>query len=67
MHFRHLLSVPSRLVGLAQAARPLAGGSPSIVRDQSVQCGRSVAALGNCREVWHETEHKSELRHARLL
>jgi hypothetical protein len=37
----------SHLLGLAHAARPLAGGSPDFARGRAVQTGRSVAALSN--------------------
>jgi hypothetical protein len=46
------LSSFSRLVGLAQAARPLAGGSPGFARVRAVHTGRSVAALSNHACVW---------------
>jgi hypothetical protein len=48
----------SRLVGLAQAARPLAGGSADIARGRAVQAERSVAALTNNGHVWYENEYK---------
>jgi hypothetical protein len=51
----------SRLVGLAQAARPLAGGSQMFGRDQAAQTGSSVAALRNYGRVWYEIEHRSSL------
>jgi hypothetical protein len=53
------LSSSSRLVGLARAARPPAGGSPNFARGRAVQTGRSVAALWNYGRVWYEIEHMS--------
>jgi hypothetical protein len=60
MHCRRSLSAPSRLAGLAQAARPLAGGSPDFARGRAVQTGRSVAALANHGYVWYESEHANQ-------
>jgi hypothetical protein len=57
------LSSASRLVGLAQAARPLAGGSPKFVRDQAAQAGCSVAALTNYGRVWYKMNTGSALVH----
>jgi hypothetical protein len=46
-HYQRSLSAFSRLVGLAQAARPLAGGSPLAVleRDQILQSQHFNSAL----------------------
>jgi hypothetical protein len=56
MYFQRSPSACSRRVGLAQAARPLAGGSPDTARGRAVQAERSVAALTNHGYVWQENE-----------
>jgi hypothetical protein len=61
------LSWSSRLVVLAQAARPLAGGSPDFARGRAVQAERSVAALTNRSYVWYENEHKPKAGHSQPL
>jgi hypothetical protein len=43
MHFQRSLSVFSRLAWLAQAARPLAGGSPSMVLGRNKVLQNSIA------------------------
>jgi hypothetical protein len=56
IHCHRWLSALTRLVGLAQAVRPLAGGSPDTARGRAVQADRSVAALTNHGYVWQENE-----------
>jgi hypothetical protein len=63
IHYQRSLSAFSRLVGLSQAARPLAGGSPLAVlgRDQIVQNQHFNLALRQTSRMNKQSEFRETL------